>query len=91
MRGPEKGRYELQGFARGTRGKFRRVRTLTIREDDPHWMAIEVWRLQRSLPGHWRIEVRDRGERGQHRKLAPIVSYEELLRRSKQPQHARTR
>jgi hypothetical protein len=45
-------------------------------------MALHLWRLSRAQDAdNWRYEVRDNGAgRG---KLAPLVTYEELLRRSK--------
>lgn len=73
-------RYELRGFTRNTRGRWVRVRTLTIFEDDPHAMALELWRLGRAEGPPWRLEVRDNAQaRG---KLVPLVTYEELLRRA---------
>jgi hypothetical protein len=77
-----KARYELRGFVRNSRGRYVRVRSLTIEEDDPHYMALHLWRLSRAQDAdNWRYEVRDNGAgRG---KLAPLVTYEELLRRSK--------
>jgi hypothetical protein len=72
--------YELRAFTKNTRGKYVRVKTLTIRENDAHSMAVEVWRLTH-LENPYRIEVRDlKAARG---KLAPLVTYEELLTRSK--------
>jgi hypothetical protein len=97
MRGPlsqEKGRYELRGFVRNKRGNYTRVRTLTIREDDPHYMAAEMWRIEHDLIARdprWRIEVRDLGEKRRPRRIAPLVSYNELVSRSRNPQHSRTR
>lgn len=76
-------RYELRGFARGGRngrGPFKRVETLTIQENDPHAMAIHVWRLERTIARGWRYEVVDL--KAGRRNLAPVVSYEELLRRA---------
>ncbi len=81
-------RYELRAFAKTTRGTWTRVKSLTLHNDDPHWMAMEVWRLSRELPHHWRVEVRDMQYGA---KLAPIVSYEELLRRAKTPRHGEVR
>ncbi len=77
-------RYQLRAFAKTSRGTWTRVKSLTLHNDDPHWMAMEVWRLSRELPHHWRVEVRDMQYGA---KLAPIVSYEELLRRAKTPRH----
>lgn len=83
----EKKRYELRGFClqgSGRKCRYRRIDTLTIHEDDPHWMAMELWRLvhedkARGTSG-WRYEVVDLAHAKGH--LAPVVTYEELVRRT---------
>lgn len=71
--------YELRAFVR-RRGRWVRVPALTFEEADAHSMAVEVWRLSR-LPGPpYRLEVRDVSYGIPH--LAPVVTYEELLRRA---------
>jgi hypothetical protein len=77
-----KHRYELRGYAKTRIGTWPRVRSMTFGLDDPHAMAVEYWRLAHSLPKDWRIEVRDMQYGG---RIAPIVSYEELLARAKKP------
>jgi hypothetical protein len=74
-------RYELRGFVKNRRGKLTRVKTLTIKGNDPHYMAVEYYRITHgSLPSDWVIQVFDVGAgRG---KLAPVVSYNELLQRA---------
>lgn len=72
--------YELRAFTKNTRGRYVRVKTLTIRERDAHSMAVEVWRLTH-IENPYHVEVRDlRAARG---KLAPLVTYQELVARSK--------
>jgi len=69
-------RYELRTYAPAPHGGWHRV-GLTLRGDDSYGMALEVWRLVRSLPVHWRVEVRDLS----YGRLAPLVSYEQLMAR----------
>jgi hypothetical protein len=73
-------RYELQAFEKGKRGKLHRIKTLTIPSSDAHTMAIEYWRLTHLPHAKYIIRVLDfaAGKGG----LAPVVSYEELVRRA---------
>jgi hypothetical protein len=72
--------YELQAFEKGKRGKLHRIKALTIPSDDPHTMAVEYWRLTHLSHTKYIIRVLDvsAGRGG----LAPVVSYEELVRRA---------
>jgi hypothetical protein len=79
-----KGRYELRGFCKNRRG-YRPVKGFRLYEDDPHAMAILLWRLEHTDKAcgavGWRYEVVDlKFAKG---KLIPLVSYEELIRRAK--------
>lgn len=71
--------YELRAFTRNARGRYVRVKTLTIRERDPHAMAVEMWRLTH-IPNPYCVEVRDLAAR--KGKLVPLVTYEDLVQRA---------
>ena len=80
----KKCRYELRALIRARRDLpvFIPIGTLTVEEDDPYAMACQIERIrQHPSAKKFFIEVRDHAAaRG---KLAPIVSYEELIRRAK--------
>lgn len=73
--------YQLQAFSKGKRGAVHRVKTLTIDETDPHAMAVQYWRLLRS-PGCKDLTLRVLDLSAGRGGLAPVVSYEELVRRA---------
>lgn len=82
MKRPPGGLYELQVFAPGSRPRRQpwvRVKSMTLLHDDPHEIAVTVWRYTHCTPAY-RCIVLDRGAgKGG---LCPVVSYEELVRRA---------
>lgn len=79
-----KARYEVRAFVRNPRARRgeQRIKTYYYWTDDPHYAAIELYRVRRETRDpRWRFEVVDHGSRGA--RLGTVVSYEELIRRSR--------
>jgi hypothetical protein len=74
-------RYELQAHNLTRQGKRYKNRkpAFTIASSDPHEIATHMWRIRKESP-FYDLQVLDREVGRAH--LAPVVSYEELLRRA---------
>jgi len=75
-------RYELQGFFLTKRGKRRKngKAAFKVQSNDPHEIAVHMWRIQKESPKQFFVQVLDLGAGRAH--MIPVVSYEELLRRA---------
>jgi hypothetical protein len=74
-------RYELRAFTERSKGRWAQVKSLTMLEGNPHDVAIQVWKLTH-VPHPYRVVVVDLAAGRGH--LAPVVTYEELVRRSQE-------
>ena len=81
-------RYLVRAWAPSHRAKRGEVlvRTMRIETDDPHWAAVELYRLRKQQNDRggtcrWRYEVLDLGPGGKN-PLGEVVEYAELVRRA---------
>ncbi len=80
----KRGRYEIRAWAPSARAKRGEVlvRTMKIFSDDPHYAAVELYRLRHGEGGsRWRYEAIDHGAAG-HKKLGAVISYADLVKRA---------
>ena len=71
---------ELRAYTERSKGRWVQTKALTRQESDPHSVAIEVWRLTH-CPFPYHVVVVDLAAGRGH--LAPVVTYEELVQRSR--------
>lgn len=78
--GPQRYRYELRVFSRGKRGALTRVRTATQWSNDPHDMAMAIWRHKHQPePSDLVYNVVDHST---GTRLGVVLTYEQLVRRA---------
>ncbi len=73
------GHYELKVFAPGARGRYVQVKSMHAYMDDPHEVAVTVWRYGHCTTPYRCVVLDKAAGKGP---LAPVITYEDLVRRA---------